>query len=109
MLRNLLFPVLVVAVVLVAIVVDNVVVVSVVFSTNAVRTCPTSSYPPSWDVLFVDNNEAGDEVVDDEATEQDVAVPDAWVDGDAGRRGGGEGEVVEEVAATEMPSRFPIM
>ncbi len=89
-----------------AIVVDNVVVVDFVFSINAVRTCAASSYPPSWDELFVDNNEAGDEVGDDEATEQVVAVPDAWVDGDAGRRGGGEGKVEEEA---EMPSQFPII
>jgi hypothetical protein len=117
-LRNLLFPVTVAAVVIDvaafevdggAIVIVNAVVVAVVFSVNVVGTSPASSCPPSWDVLFVDNNDVGDELVDDEATEQEVAVPDACVDGDAGRRGGEEGEVDEAAAAAEMPSRFPIM
>lgn len=37
-------------------------------------------------------------------------MPDAWVDGEVGRRGGCcDGEVEEEAAAAEMPSRFPIL
>ena len=61
MLRNLLFPLLVVADV-----VDDDVVVIMVDISGIASSLP---FPSPWDVLLVDNNEAGEEAVGDEAAE----------------------------------------